>query len=92
MTKYHLDYTREARSAIDKLPGNYRQRIRRIINALALEPRPSYAKGLRERPGRYRIQVDSWRIIYQVFDDAIVVLVLAVRKKTGPETYEGLDE
>ena len=83
---------RSAKGEVDKLPGHLRQRARRIIDALAHEPRPAGAKELRELPGRYRLWLDGWRIIYRVDDEAEIVWILAVRRKTGPETYENLPD
>lgn len=63
-----------------------------MIEGLERNPRPAAAKELRDLPNYYRLWLDGWRIIY-VVDDAIqVVWVVAVRLKTGPETYENLPE
>ena len=42
-------------------------------------------------PKRYRIRLVRWRIIYRIDDDDQTVLILRVRRKTGPETYEDID-
>lgn len=85
--EYRLRYTDAARRDLAGLPGNYRQRFRRAIEALAVKPRPTGARELRERPGRYRIRIDRWRLIYRIEESSGVVLVLRVRRKSGPETY-----
>ena len=74
------------------MPGNYRQRFRRIIEALADDPRPQHALELRNRPNRYRIHVNNWRIVYEIEDDVLIVLVLRIGQKAGPEFYEGMEE
>jgi len=84
---YRLRYTDAARRDLAELPGNYRQRFRRAIEALAVQPTPSGAKELRERPGRYRIRIDRWRLIYSINESDGVILVLRVRRKTGRDTY-----
>jgi mRNA interferase RelE/StbE len=89
--RYRINYTDEARRALRTLPGNYRQRIRRLIEALAENPRPKKAKELRDLPNRYRIRLDRWRVIYRVDDEDITILILRVRRKTGPETYGNLE-
>jgi len=89
--QYRLDYSEEAKRALRTAPGNYRQRFRRAIEGLASNPRPDNAEELRE-PGYYKIKFDRWRLIYYVGDAAGVVRILRVKIKTGPETYEGLDE
>jgi mRNA-degrading endonuclease RelE of RelBE toxin-antitoxin system len=66
----------------DRLPGNVRQRVRRIISDLADEPRPAASTavdlaGLDVPPGvevrRYRL--DPWRVVYAVNDEATWVWV-----------------
>lgn len=89
--RYQINYTDEARRSLRTLPGNYRQRIRRLVESLADEPRPQQAIELRDMPNRYRIRVDHWRLIYRIYDDEIVVLVLDIRYKTGPETYDEIE-
>ncbi len=88
---HRLRITRTAKKELGRLPGHVRQRARRIVNALADNPRPREAKELRGMPGRYRISLIKWRIIYRVDDEAQVVLILRVRRKTGPETYKGIN-
>ncbi len=88
---YQLNYSDEARRALRDLPGRYRQRARRLIAALAGEPRPAAAKELRDLRDFYRLWLNGWRIIYRVADEVGVVFVLAIRRKTGPETYENLE-
>ena len=89
--RFQIEYSENARRAIHTLPGNYRQRIRRMIEALADEPRPKFAKELRELINHYRIKVDKWRIIYRITDEHLIILVIDIRIKTGPETYSDLD-
>lgn len=63
---YRLDYSEEARSDVRRLPGNYRQRIRRLILALSERPRPIQAVLLRGSENIYRTRVGDWRVIYTV--------------------------
>ena len=96
--RYQISYTEEARRAIPDLPGNYRQRIRREISALADDPRPAKAERLRDDPARvnsperYKITLDRWRVIYRVIEDEQIVRIIRIRLKHGPETYEGLED
>ena len=70
------------------MPGYYRQRARREIEALADNPRPDYAEPMRDRD-RYKIRLDRWRLIYRVLDDAETVRVLRIKRR-GPRTYEDM--
>ena len=88
---YQINYTDEARRALRTVPGNYRQRIRGVIEALANNPYPPKSKELRELPGHYRLRVDSWRIIYSLDNQELTILILRVRHKEGPETYQDIE-
>lgn len=87
---YRLRIRTAVKRDVDRLPGHVRQRVRSVITALAGDPRPAQAKPLRALPHCYRIRVNHWRVIYEVIDADRTVHVLAVRRKTGPETYQGL--
>ena len=88
---YRLRITKVAEKEISQLPGNFRQRIRRAVRSLADTPRPTAAKELRNLPNCYRIRLNGWRIIYRIEEEDQIVLVLTVRRKTGPETYENIE-
>jgi mRNA interferase RelE/StbE len=88
---YQINYTDDARQSLKTLPGNYRQRIRRLVESLDTVPRPVKAKQLRDLPDHYRIRMDRWRIIYRVNDEDMTVLILRVRRKEGPGTYQDIE-
>jgi mRNA-degrading endonuclease RelE of RelBE toxin-antitoxin system len=73
------------------MPGNYRMRARRLLESLAKNPRPTGAKELRDMSGYFRLHLDGWRVIYRVDQEAGSLLILAIRRKTGPETYQNLE-
>lgn len=87
---YQIKYTDEAKNALRTAPGYYRQRFKRAIEDLSDNPRPAVAEPMRE-PDRFKIKFDRWRLIYDIADDVCVVRILRVRVKTGPETYQDLD-
>ena len=66
---YRLRVTETAKKELGRLPGYVHQRARHILNSLAHDPRPSEAKELKDMPGRYRIRLVKWRVIYRVDDD-----------------------
>ena len=89
--RYRLSSTKQAKNDLRNLPGHVRQIALRIVNSLAENPRPPEARELREKPGRYRIRLDKWRLIYRVYDEDRAILLLRVRQKTGPEVYEDVE-
>jgi mRNA interferase RelE/StbE len=81
-----------------RLPGRFRQRVKRAIAALADDPRPPNSRALDvsdlDVPPDVelrRIRMDPWRMVYAVNDAEAWVWVLAVRKRP-PYDYEDLEE
>ena len=86
---YWLEIGSKVRRQIERLPGHLHRRVKRTIAALCENPRPAFAQELRDRPGRFRIQIDSdCRIFYRINEEQLVVLVLRGGKKKGPEFYD----
>lgn len=89
--KYYVGIEKQAKKKVDRLPGHVRQRAKRMIMALRNDPQPPRSQELRGQPNIYRIPLDKWRLIYRLEEDIKTVTILAVRFKTGPETYEDIE-
>ena len=63
---------------ISKLPRIVRERIQQRIDALAEDPRPPGTKSLAGRSGFYRIRVGDYRVIYEIRDELLTVMVVRV--------------
>lgn len=78
--QYAVEFLPGAVRELEKLPRDPRRRVVDSIAGLAAEPRPQGAKLLsgtgRERI--WRLQVGQYRILYQVEDDRLTVLVVRV--------------
>jgi mRNA interferase RelE/StbE len=75
---YRIIMTPEARRNMLDLPRDMARRVHACILALAKTPRPSPTKKLRG-PGQYwRVRVGDYRIIYQVEDDKLLVIVVRI--------------
>ncbi len=61
-----------------------RRRIMQSIDGLSLTPRPPGSKKLKSRDA-YRIRVGDYRVVYEVHDDTLIVLV--VRAAHRNEVY-----
>ncbi len=91
MKLYQLDFNQGVRDAVDRLPGNLRQRVKRILTELRSNPRPIYAEAMRNQlTDCYKISLGTWRIVYEIYEDILVILVLKVGKKSGPEFYHDI--
>ena len=95
---YDILIERDAHDARAKLPGNVRQRIARLIDDLAENPRPAQSKSLDisdleipEGVELLRIRMDKWRVIYAVNDEDAWVWILAIRRRP-PYDYEDLGD
>ena len=90
--RYQLDFAEGVRRQLERLPGHIYQRAKRIIESLRLDPRPSYAERLRGRTERYKIALGEYRMVYRVHEDILLVLMLKVGKKHGPEFYNAIED
>lgn len=93
MSQYKVYVTPAALREMRDLPGNMRQRVRRAIDELANNPRPSGSKEL-DLPDQaysvWRLRLDHWRILYAITETELIVDILAVRKRP-PYDYGDLE-
>jgi mRNA interferase RelE/StbE len=75
---YAIEWKSSARKEIRKLDPTVRRRVIEAVTALGDEPRPPGSVTLTGSPGWRRIRIGGYRVIYDVRDDALVVLVLRV--------------
>ena len=87
MSAYQLEIPNSVRRQIDRLPSHYRQRVKEIIRGLCENPRPANAKLLREEAAIYRVSLDQIRIVYSIEDEILVIEIVKVGRKHGPEFY-----
>jgi mRNA interferase RelE/StbE len=69
-----------ARRSLDRLPADARRRVVRALRGLEIDPRRSGATRLVEQDHEpvWRIRVGDYRVLYQVRDEALVVLILRI--------------
>ncbi|MEI9956378.1 MAG: type II toxin-antitoxin system RelE/ParE family toxin [Ferruginibacter sp.] len=82
---YEILLTATAKKQLQKLPTNITDKLIVAIQALAKNPRPEGYKKLKGRPG-FRIRKGDYRIIYEIFDDKLIVSVIAVAHRK--DVYE----
>lgn len=75
---YSIDFTTTALKQLSKLGKKFQAQIRKKIDSLAKEPRPSGVVKLLEAENLYRIRSGDFRIIYQINDDELLVLVVRI--------------
>lgn len=75
---YRLELSPRARRDLKKLPAQVRARLKGPIDALAHTPRPPGAVKLGGEEDTYRIRVGSYRVLYEVHDRILLVVLLKV--------------
>jgi mRNA interferase RelE/StbE len=75
---YKIIVQPRARKSYLALQGAARKRVGAAIDTLAADPRPPGAKALTGMAGVLRVRVGDYRIMYEVQDDQLVVLVIAI--------------
>jgi mRNA interferase RelE/StbE len=86
---YEIQITPTAVKQLASLPAKIRGRIDKKILALAKEPRPHQAKPLQGKiKDLFRLRVGDYRIVYQVRDVLLIVLVIRIGHRR--EVYRGL--
>jgi mRNA interferase RelE/StbE len=70
-----------AARALEKLERQVERRIGRAIEGLASDPRGAGTAKLRGTDDPYRMRVGDYRVIYQVRDAVLLVLVIRIRHR-----------
>lgn len=86
--RYEVDFLDVALKEWKKLDANTREQFRRKLKERCEMPRVPSAK-LRDAKDRYKIKLRSsgYRLVYQVEDEVMVVLVVAIGRRERDEIY-----
>ncbi len=75
--RYTIEILRTARKQLERVEPQDQDRLISAILALAENPRPSGSKRLSGRLA-WRIRVGAYRVIYEIHNDRLMILVVAV--------------
>jgi mRNA interferase RelE/StbE len=75
--KYKIIIAEQAIKALGKLPRKVQRQISEKIDSLADNPRPAGTEKL-QGADLYRIRSGDYRVIYQIKDDVLIVLVVRI--------------
>ena len=75
---YRVEVAPAAVRQLRKLNMDARRRVQAAVELLADQPRPNAAKKLVGGDGEWRVRTGDYRIIYEIRDDVLLVLVVAV--------------
>ncbi len=75
---YRIELKPSAVESLSKIPLSYRKRISRKIDQLADNPRPRGVEKLAGEESLYRVRVGDYRIIYQICDSKLLIVVVRI--------------
>ena len=84
---YRLEFAPRTRRQLLNLPRKVQARLAPAIEALAENPRPHGVKKMAGEENLYRIRVGSYRVIYQIRDKDLLVLIVKIGHRR--EVYRG---
>ena len=76
---YRISFTKQAYRAFRRMPQNTSKLIREKLERIAADPYAQHnnVTKLQNRPG-YRLRVGDLRVIYELQDDQLVILILKI--------------
>jgi len=75
---YRVEFSAAAARAFRKLTPDVQRRIAKEIDALAENPRHPGVRALAGRQNEYRARAGAYRVLYEIHDQVLVVLVVAI--------------
>ncbi|MBB1482651.1 type II toxin-antitoxin system RelE/ParE family toxin [Tessaracoccus sp. MC1865] len=75
---YRIEVAPAAVRQLRKLDRGAQRRVQAAIELLASRPRPSGAKKLVGGDGEWRVRTGDYRIVYEIHDNVLLVLVVAI--------------
>lgn len=81
---HQLTYAKRAAKALTSMPRDTARLVREKLRLLAEDPYApnNNATKLQGRTG-YRLRIGDWRVIYDIVDDQLVILVLDIGPRGG---------
>lgn len=80
--RYSIEYLPAAAKQLRKLDRVAQDRVTRTIALLADTPRPPSAIQLVGGAGEWRVRTGDYRIIYEINDDVLLVLIVRVKHRS----------
>ena len=77
MAKYKIEIKRSAVKEIKKLPSKHLKKILAKISSLSDNPRPNGCVKL-STDEKYRVRVGVYRILYEIKDKLLVIIVVKI--------------
>lgn len=89
MASYSVKIKNSAQKEIRKLPNKeLRDKVVSIINGLYMNPVPDESKKIKGSNNIYRIRQGTYRVVYQIYKNELLILVIRVRHRK--DAYKSL--
>ena len=75
---YQVEFTKKAAKQFEALPAEVKSRLQLKLEMLASNPRPSGVVKLEDTDNQYRLRIGSYRIVYEVEDEILLILIIRV--------------
>lgn len=75
---YQILFDKSAAKQLAKLPEKSYEKVKKSIEELAESPRPVGCLKLKGSGDAYRIRIGDFRVIYEIEDDILVVVIVSV--------------
>ncbi|MBF0493004.1 MAG: type II toxin-antitoxin system RelE/ParE family toxin [Deltaproteobacteria bacterium] len=75
---YRIEISRVVRKQLEKIQKSDRLEIEKEILKLSENPRPHAVKKMKGEENVYRIRVGDYRVMYEIFDHVLRVIVIKV--------------
>jgi mRNA interferase RelE/StbE len=80
-TQYKIESSKKVQKQLEKIDYTDRERIKKKVRGLGTNPRPNGAEKLKGYTEFYKIRIGKYRVIYEINDSKLLVLVLKVAKR-----------
>ena len=81
MVTYKIEWKASALKELKQLDKKIIPRIISVVESLAIDPFPSGVRKLQGSKKTYRIRTGNYRIIYEVINERVVIVIVRVRHR-----------
>jgi mRNA interferase RelE/StbE len=81
MASYRVEIAKSAAKDLRGIDGKWIPRILAAIETLEANPRPAGGKKLVGSDRTYRLRIGDYRVIYDIHDSTLIVLVVRIRHR-----------
>jgi mRNA interferase RelE/StbE len=81
MASYKIEWKNSAYKELQKLPRPIITRVVAAVSELSNEPFPHGVKKLVGSEFSYRIRIGDYRVVYEVFENRLVIEIIRIRHR-----------